>query len=162
MDKAAQLQQVEQRGQQQQQPPLLIARLPSLQSLLSPAALLAHGGAGQGAYLDAVASAGGGSASQSQRGLEAATAASAASAAFSVMQLTDGVIGDIYALSHASFFVGTCLSQVSRLAYDLAYASGRARAPPVGLDAAACRAHPRHFFPIAADWREGFDAWADP
>jgi len=159
VDKAAQLQQVEQRGQQQQQPPLLIARLPSLQSLLSPAALLAHGGAGQGAYLDAVASAGGGSASQSQRGLEAATAASAA---FSVMQLTDGVIGDIYALSHASFFVGTCLSQVSRLAYDLAYASGRARAPPVGLDAAACRAHPRHFFPIAADWREGFDAWADP
>jgi hypothetical protein len=34
-------------------------------------------------------------------------------------------------------------------------------APPVGVDALACRAHARHFMAIAADWRESFDTWED-
>jgi len=82
-------------------------------------------------------------------------------AAFEVARLTEGVISDIWTLSYASHFIGTCLSQVSRLSYDLAYARGMARSPPVGLDSKACREHPVHFFPIAADWRESFDEWWD-
>jgi hypothetical protein len=85
----------------------------------------------------------------------------AARAAADVAALTEGVVADVWALSHGTHFVGTCLSQVSRLAYEVAYGAGRARAPPVGVDALSCRAHARHFMAIAADWRESFDTWAD-
>lgn len=81
--------------------------------------------------------------------------------ALTARSLTDGVIADIFALSHGNHFIGTCLSQVSRLAYELAYANGYSRSDPVGLDAAACRSWPRHFYSITADWREGFDVWSD-
>jgi hypothetical protein len=96
-------------------------------------------------------------------------------AATAARELTEGVVADIFVLSHAHYFVGTCLSQVSRLAWELLYASGRDFAGegegegttllpasvPVGLDAAACRAFPRHFYSVQADWREGFDVWVD-
>ena len=81
--------------------------------------------------------------------------------AASALGLTEGVISDIWALSHSTHFVGTCLSQVSRTAYDLAYAAGRARAAPVGLDVFECRMRERHFMAIAADWRSSFDVWVD-
>lgn len=81
--------------------------------------------------------------------------------ALSALRLTEGIIADIWSLSHASHFVGTCLSQVSRTSYELSYAWGRARAPPVGLDVRACRAWTPHFVAIEADWRESFDHWAD-
>lgn len=102
-----------------------------------------------------------GTAGQGEGGGRSGSAAAAARTAHSVAQLTEGVIGDIWVLAHATHFIGTCLSQVSRVAFDLAYARGEARAPPVGLDTKACREHPRHFFPITADWREGFDEWRD-
>jgi hypothetical protein len=94
---------------------------------------------------------------------EAAAAAAAAlpPSAASALGLTEGVISDIWALAHSTHFVGTCLSQVSRTAYDLSYAAGRARAAPVGLDVPACRARGHHFMAIAADWRSTFDAWTD-
>jgi hypothetical protein len=82
-------------------------------------------------------------------------------AAESALRLTEGIILDIWTLSHSTHFVGTCLSQVSRTAYELAYAWGRARAPPVGLDVRACRTRTPHFVAIEADWRDGFDVWAD-
>ena len=77
-----------------------------------------------------------------------------------VSSLTSGVVTDIWLLSHANYMVGTCLSQVSRLAYELQYASGRARSHPVGLDAAMCRAFPMPApYSLMADWRETFDVW---
>ena len=39
--------------------------------------------------------------------------------AISTRDMTDGVIADIFALSHATFLVGTCFSQVSRLASEI-------------------------------------------
>ena len=125
------------------------ARLPPLHDYLPAAAHLALTTGNRSAFVAAYARGGG------------AAAAAAGDAAFSVLALTDAVVTDILALSHGTHLVGTCLSQVSRVAYDLAYAAGRARAAPVGLDAARCRAHAVHFFPVAADWREAFDAWAD-
>lgn len=84
-----------------------------------------------------------------------------AAAAGDVAALTAGVVGDVWLLSHANYLIGTCLSQVSRLAYELAYAAGRARAPPVGLDARLCRSFPMPApYTVTADWRDGFDvAW---
>lgn len=82
-------------------------------------------------------------------------------AAESALRLTEGIISDIWTLSHSTHFVGTCLSQVSRTSYELSYAWGRARAPPVGLDVRACRSRTPHFVAIEADWRDGFDEWAD-
>jgi hypothetical protein len=111
----------------------------------APAAAARRGGAA--AFLAAAAAAGEG--------------AAAARAEADVAALTEGVVADVWALSHGTHFVGTCLSQVSRLAYEVAYGAGRARAPPVGVDALACRAHARHFMAIAADWRESFDTWED-
>jgi hypothetical protein len=138
------------------------AHLPPLQQYLPPAAYLALTTGNRSAFVAAHAAAAAAAApAHAAAGAAATAAAAAAHAAFSVLALTDAVVTDIYALSYGTHFVGTCLSQVSRVAYDLAYAAGRARAAPVGLDAARCRAHPVHFFPVAADWREGFDAWAD-
>jgi hypothetical protein len=87
---------------------------------------------------------------------EAATAASAQE----IAGLTRGVVGDVWLLSHAQYLVGTCLSQVSRLAAELAFAGGRARAAPVGVDAALCRAFPMPApYAVLADWRATFDVW---
>jgi hypothetical protein len=118
---------------------------PGAASLLLPAAAAALRGDGA-AYLSAASDAAGDA---------------AARAAADVAALTEGVVADVWALSHGTHFVGTCLSQVSRLAYELAYGAGRARAPPVGVDALACRAHARHFMAITADWRDSFDTWVD-
>ena len=77
-----------------------------------------------------------------------------------VAALTEGVVGDIWLLAHANYIIGSCLSQVSRLGAELQYATGRARAPPVGLDAALCRAFPSaRPYSVLADWRDGFDLW---
>ena len=81
-------------------------------------------------------------------------------AAEGVKAVTSGVVADIWLLSHANYLIGTCLSQVSRLAYELQYATGRARGPPVGLDARLCRSLPLPApYSILADWRESADAW---
>lgn len=83
-----------------------------------------------------------------------------AAAAREVAGLTEGVVADIWTLSHANYLIGTCLSQVSRLAFELQYAAGRARAHPVGLDARLCRAFPMPApYTITADWREVHDVW---
>ena len=129
----------------------LVQPHPALQDYLPQHLLLALGTGSTDAVLSALGTA----------AAEPLASAEATATALAVRALTDSVIADIYSLSFGTHFVGSCLSQVSRVAYDLAYAAGRARAAPVGLDAGACRAHPVHFFPIAADWREGFDVWAD-
>jgi hypothetical protein len=68
--------------------------------------------------------------------------------------MTAGVVADILALSEAQALVGTCLSQVSRTAFDLSYARGNALLPPVGLDTAACATLPLpHPYAILAQWQ---------
>ena len=78
-----------------------------------------------------------------------------AAAHAAVAALTEGVVGDIWLMSHANYIIGSCLSQVSRLAAELQLATGRARGPPVGLDAALCHAYPlAHPYAMLGDWRD--------
>jgi hypothetical protein len=94
------------------------------------------------------------------------------SSAFSTRDMTDGVIADILALSHATFLVGTCFSQVSRLASELRISrafqeihGNFAHIVPfpqfVALDNVKCRSFPQHSYTITIDWRESFDLWVD-
>jgi hypothetical protein len=46
---------------------------------------------------------------------------------------------DIYGMSCCTRIIGSCMSQVSRIAADLMYAKGLMRAPPVGFDCESCR-----------------------
>lgn len=73
-------------------------------------------------------------------------------AAVEVWQLTAGVIADIWALSKAQALVGTCLSQVSRTALDLQYASGRAVSPGRALDMDLCGRVP-HDVAMLTPWQ---------
>jgi hypothetical protein len=86
----------------------------------------------------------------------------------STRDMTDGVIADILALSHAAFFVGTCFSQVSRLASEIRAARAtqvfqdyfaRVASYPqfVALDSTQCRAFSQHSYTISIDWRMMFD-----
>jgi hypothetical protein len=81
--------------------------------------------------------------------------------------MTDGVIADILALSHATFLVGTCFSQVSRLASEIRVARATqvfqdyfaqvASYPQfVALDSTQCREFYRHSYTISIDWRMTF------
>jgi len=92
--------------------------------------------------------------------------------AMSTRDMTDGVIADILALSHATFLVGTCFSQVSRLASEIRVARALqefqetfeqvASYPQfVALDSKQCRAFTRHSYTINIDWRTTFDTWSD-
>jgi hypothetical protein len=75
-------------------------------------------------------------------------------AASTVYAMTAGVVADIHALSQCGALVGTCLSQVSRTAYDLAYARGTAQLPPVGMDTDSCAAlQLPHPYAILAQWQ---------
>ncbi len=60
-----------------------------------------------------------------------------------------GHLQDIFGMSCCSYLVGSCMSQVSRLAADLMYAKGFMRAPPVGFDCEVCRCVPTPFLPSA-------------
>ena len=86
----------------------------------------------------------------------------------STRDMTDGVIADILALSHATFLVGTCFSQVSRLASEIRVARAtqvfqeyfaRVAIYPqfVALDSTQCRAFSQHSYTISIDWRMSFD-----
>jgi hypothetical protein len=86
----------------------------------------------------------------------------------STRDMTDGVIADILALSHATFFLGTCFSQVSRLATEIRAARttqafqdffARVAIYPqfVALDSTQCREFSRHSYTISIDWRMMFD-----
>lgn len=55
-----------------------------------------------------------------------------------VASLNGGVIADIWELAQGRALIGTCLSQVSRTAYELIYARGAAQLPPIGIDAVEC------------------------
>jgi hypothetical protein len=85
----------------------------------------------------------------------------------STRDMTDGVIADILALSHATYFVGTCFSQVSRLASEIRVARATqvfqeylalvASYPQfVALDSTQCREFSRHSYTISIDWRMMF------
>jgi len=85
----------------------------------------------------------------------------------STRDMTDGVIADILALSHATFLVGTCFSQVSRLASEIRVARATqvfqdyfaqvASYPQfVALDSTQCREFYRHSYTISIDWRMTF------
>eukprot|EP00940_MAST-03C_sp_MAST-3C-sp2_P001351 g1351.t1 len=65
-----------------------------------------------------------------------------------------GIIQDITLLSDCSVLVGTCMSQVARLAADLMLGNGNMIAKPVALDLSLCETFPAHFFPIDMEWRE--------
>lgn len=73
--------------------------------------------------------------------------------------VTVGLIQDIFLLSCTSHFVGTCMSQVGRLASELMYVAGRMRHSPVGLDTDLCRQYPAHPYSMSLDWRSQFDVW---
>ena len=94
------------------------------------------------------------------------------SSAFSTRDMTDGVIADILAMSHATFLVGTCFSQVSRLASELRISRAYqkihgnfAHIVPfpqfLALDTVTCRSFPYHSYTITIDWRESFDLWVN-
>jgi len=71
------------------------------------------------------------------------------------MRLNAGVIADIHALSFSTHFVGTCMSQLSRLAADLALAFGRLSARPVAIDLREC-AMVEHTLTVEEGWRYPF------
>jgi hypothetical protein len=81
-----------------------------------------------------------------------AAAAENAAAAAAIAGVTAGIVADVSALAASAALVGTCLSQVSRLAYELSFAAGVARLPPVALDAHLCAGAP-HAHAILAEWR---------
>jgi hypothetical protein len=86
--------------------------------------------------------------------VHAALASPLSAAACTVYAMTAGVVADIHALSQCGALVGTCLSQVSRTAYDIAYARGIAQLPPVGMDTDACAAlQLPHPYAILAQWQ---------
>jgi len=66
-------------------------------------------------------------------------------------RVTASVVEDIWALSHAAAIIGTCFSQVSRIAYSLQLAAGRARTQAVALDQEACLAF-AHTLSVLAPW----------
>lgn len=76
-------------------------------------------------------------------------------ASLTVQAMTSGVVADIDALAKCQAVVGTCLSQVSRAIYELAYARGNVIVPPVGLDAESCVSLDflQHPYAILAQWR---------
>lgn len=52
--------------------------------------------------------------------------------------LSAGVIMDLHAMSFATHLAGSCVSQLSRLAADLALGFGRLASRPVGSDVQEC------------------------
>jgi hypothetical protein len=70
--------------------------------------------------------------------------------------VTRGIVLDIEALSRCSLFVGTCMSQVGRLATELMLARGNMLAPPVALDRRMCERFPAHFYKIEMPWADSF------
>ncbi len=63
-------------------------------------------------------------------------------------------------MSCCQYMLGSCRSQVSRLAAELMYAKGNMRAPPVAFDGAACRRFST-LYSVPLDWRSEFDVWVD-
>jgi hypothetical protein len=74
-------------------------------------------------------------------------------AANEIANVTRSVIADIWELSRSSVIIGTCFSQVGRIAYELGFAAFRPLLPPIGLDAAACM-HPSisHPYKLYTHW----------
>jgi hypothetical protein len=66
--------------------------------------------------------------------------------------VTVGVIRDIYLMSCTERLVGSCMSQVSRLASELMYVQGNAVDMPVALDADSCLSFPEHAYTLPLSW----------
>ena len=66
--------------------------------------------------------------------------------------MTVGVISDIAFLAECGFLIGTCMSQVSRLASELMQGRGALRASPIALDWNACASFQTHYYPIEVPW----------
>ena len=64
----------------------------------------------------------------------------------------NGIIQDITLLSECNVLIGTCMSQVSRLAAELMVVNNMI-APPIAMDLALCRSFPAHFVDIEMEWR---------
>ena len=78
-----------------------------------------------------------------------------------IKELTEGVIMDIYSLSHTQYIIGTCLSQVSRISSEIQYNYGYNQYPPIGLDTGLCRERSLHPYSIQMNWQHEFDTWID-
>ena len=63
----------------------------------------------------------------------------------------NGIVQDITLLSECDVLIGTCMSQVSRMAAELMV--DRMIAPPIAMDLALCRSFPAHFVDIEMEWR---------
>jgi hypothetical protein len=73
---------------------------------------------------------------------------------FDIFEITAGAVVDVWALAHNSGFVGTCLSQISRISAELSYAWGLALWHPIAMDAEFCHAFPiPHPYTIMSEWR---------
>jgi hypothetical protein len=71
-----------------------------------------------------------------------------------VFEITAGAVVDVWTLAHNSGFVGTCLSQISRVSAELSYAWGLALWHPIGMDAEYCHAFPiPHPYTLMSEWR---------
>lgn len=72
---------------------------------------------------------------------------------------TLSVIQDVDVMSSASYFVGACYSQVSRLAFELMLAKRHAQLPPVSADWEDCRDASYHPYFMTIPWWPRFDTW---
>ena len=72
--------------------------------------------------------------------------------------VTAGVVRDVHLLSHTAVIVGSCMSQLARLAAELAVARGVAQTPPLGFDAPECMAFQGHWFSLPLPWQP----WSAP
>lgn len=75
-----------------------------------------------------------------------------------LVSLLDSVVADTWVLAHGDHLIGTCLSQISRIASELMQAAGRQRSI-IALDNDMCRRFGRHFYSIMQDWRESWDVF---
>jgi hypothetical protein len=71
--------------------------------------------------------------------------------------MTVGVIRDISFLSQCQYFIGTCMSQVSRVSVELAIANNILLADPVAVDLQLCNSYSaRHFYAMETPWVSNF------
>jgi hypothetical protein len=71
-------------------------------------------------------------------------------------KMTAGVVADIAHLAECAYLIGTCMSQVSRLASELMHARGGLKSRPIALDYDGCNSLTTHYYPIEVPWARAY------
>ena len=71
-------------------------------------------------------------------------------------KMTAGVVADIAHLAECAYLIGTCMSQVSRLASELMHARGGLKSRPIALDFDGCKSLTTHYYPIEVPWARAY------